>query len=455
MGVKEKALQVIRRERMLPPDCAVIVGLSGGADSVTLLHLFASLREEGVISHLQAVHINHSLRGEESRRDQQFVEALCRQWNIPLYTEQHDVASLAHDRGRGIEEVGRELRYEAFNTAAQRFPVYRIATAHTADDNAETLLLHICRGSGLHGAVGIPPVRGEIIRPLITCTREEIEAYCQQYDLSYVTDSTNADIAYARNRIRHTVMPQMRAINPKVTTAVTRFIEQVRQTDAFIEKWVKKAVDDAKMDEDAYSRHTLLALDEPLRSRALCCIVQTAEERHIRLLNTALEAGDGAVVLPGGTRWCVTQTALIPQSEVEDPYPEFCLSAVVGECYTIGNGIYRLMVLTREEYEQKLNICKYLFANALDYDKINGNLVLRQRKEGDAFHPVGRNCGKSLKKLFNERKTVSRDTVPILCDALGILLVFGLGCDKRVQISSETKTVLLVIKEDVYENPTS
>lgn len=453
MDVKEKALQVIRREQMLSPDCAVVAGVSGGADSVALLHLLMSLHSEGRISALTAVHVNHSLRGEESLRDQHFVEKLCSEWDIPLFVEQHDVAALAAEQRKGVEEVGRELRYAAFQKAAQVYPCCRIATAHTADDNAETLLLHLCRGSGLHGATGIPPVRGDIIRPLITCTRDDIEAYCAEHRLSYVTDSTNADTTYARNRIRHTMMPQLRTVNPHVTEAITRFIEQTRQTDRFLDKLAERAVADAQTDTaDMYFREALVSLEEPIRSRALCRIVETAEERHIALLLSALEAGSGAVVLPCGARFCVTDTHFFKQPLLED-YPFFSFPIIVGEWYTVGDKIYRLSLLSREEYEQKLNICRQLFQNAFDYDKISGDLFLRQRQDGDRFRPSGRNCGKSLKKLFNEQKAVLRDRIPIVCDAQGIVLVCGFGCDERVCITADTQTVLLLEKEeDVYEN---
>ncbi len=449
MGVKEKALQAIRREQMLPPDCAVVTGVSGGADSVALLHLLVSLRSESRISALTVIHVNHSLRGEESMRDQRFVEELCRKWDVPLSVEQHDVAALAAEQGKGVEEVGRELRYAAFQKAAQAYPCCRIATAHTADDNAETLLLHLCRGSGLHGATGIPPVRGDIIRPLITCTREDVEAYCEEHRLSYVTDSTNADTAYARNRIRHTVIPQLRTVNPQVTEAITRFIEQARQTDRFLDKLAARAVADAQTDTvGMYSREVLFSTEEPIRSRALCRIVKTAEERHIALLLSALKAGSGAVVLPNGTRFCVTDTHFFEQPSAGEDYPFFSFPVTVGEWYTVGDGAYRFSLLSREEYEQKLNICRQLFQNALDYDRINGDLFLRQRQDGDRFRPAGRKCGKSLKKLFNEQKTVLRDRVPIVCDAQGIVLVSGFGCDERVCITADTQTVLLLEKEE-------
>ncbi len=444
MDAKEQFLTLIRREQMLPPDCAVIAGVSGGADSVALLHLLYTLRQEGQLSHLEVVHVNHCLRGEESLRDQRFVEDLCQQLKIPLYVETHDVATLAKQQGKGVEELGRELRYAAFEKAANRFETARIATAHTADDNVETLLLHLCRGSGLHGAAGIPPMRSRIIRPLLTCTRREIEAYCTAHGLSYVTDSTNADLRYARNRVRLEVMPALRAINPQATAALTRFIDQVRQADELLQDLTQQAIAQATTEDGVYDCRALLQLPPALCARVLYQLTQTAEERHIQLLQAALKEGHGAVVLPTGVCWCVTAEQLVRRSaEFIEP---FCFAVTLNEWYEIGDDAYRLVCVPREEYEQKLNISKRVFSNAFDYDRICGDLILRQRRDGDAFHPAGRNCGKSLKKLFNEEKTHKRDAVPVLCDQEGIVAVYGFECDERVRITPNTKTVLRIQK---------
>lgn len=449
MGVLEKAGNTIRREHMLPPDCAVIAGVSGGADSVTLLHVLCILRDAGEIAAVEAVHVNHGLRGKESLRDCRFTETLCRQWNVPLSIKTVDVARLAADQGKGVEEMGREVRYAAFEEAARRYPVSRIATAHNADDNAETVLLHICRGSGLHGAAGIPPVRGNIIRPLIACTRLEIEDYCTQNALCFVTDSTNADTAYARNRIRHEVLPQLRALNPQVISAISRFTEQVRVSDAYLEERVTAALQAAQLSEDCFDRAALLLLTEPLISRALCRITQTAQEKHIGLLRDAIIAGNGTVTLPTGTRWTVTAETfqkVVPAAEM----PPFCYTVMLDKPYRIGEELYHFEVLSRREYEQKLNICKIRFANALDYDTICGSLYVRSRRSGDAYHPAGRQCGKTLKQLFNEKKIDARNTVPVVCDINGIVLVFGFGCDERVRITPQTTHVLVLLKgEDV------
>ncbi len=448
MNMKEKVLSVIRREQMLSPDCVVVVGVSGGADSVTLLHILSQLQQEGLCSRLIAVHVNHNLRGEESLRDQQFVQTLCEQWQIPLVVESYDIATLAAKQGKGYEETGREQRYLAFEKTAATFQNSRIATAHTADDNAETLLLHLCRGCGLHGAAGIPPVRGPIIRPLITCTRAEIEAYCEQHDLSFVTDSTNRDTHYTRNRIRCEVLPILQTINPQSVPAFNRFIEQMRQTDTFLEQLTCEAVSDAATDQrDTYCRHTLLSLAEPIRSRALCNILKTAEQRHISTVCEMLKDGCGVLMLPTGTRVVVTDSTICLTQEVKTP--PFSIPVQYGESYAIGNKRYTLMVLSKQEYEQKLKILSDWFPNAMDCDKIKGDLILRQRQDGDSFHPAGRKCGKSLKKLFNETKAQSRDAIPVLCDACGIVAVVGFGCDERVRVCPDTARVLVIKEEDV------
>ncbi len=446
MSLHEKAWQVIRRERMLSPDCAVVAGVSGGADSVALLHLLHTLQRQGAFSVLHAVHVHHGLRGAEADRDEQFVRQLCEAWQVPLEVVRCDVAAYAAERGLGVEEAGRTLRYQAFERAAAPFAAARIATAHTANDTAETLLLHLSRGSGIHGAGGIPPTRGHIIRPLITCTRAEIEAYCAEHGLHFVTDSSNADETYARNRIRHAVIPQLQAIHPQAVAAMERFTAQMRQADAFFAQLADKAIAAARTDENTYRREALLDLEEPLRSFTLYRLLAVAEERHVALLQTALEQGSGAVVLSGGVCWKVTADVL-QRVQATAECPPFSYTVTVGETYPIGDTTYRFLTLSRAEYEQKLNFSKSVFPNALDYDTLNGSLVLRQRQNGDSFRPAGRGCRKTLKKLFNEGKTVLRDTVPIVCDDQGIVLVAGFGCDERVRITPDTQTVLVLVTD--------
>ncbi|MBQ9109096.1 MAG: tRNA lysidine(34) synthetase TilS, partial [Oscillospiraceae bacterium] len=202
--MKANALKTIAEFHMLTQGDFVAVGVSGGADSVALLSLLCCLRGELDLT-LVACHINHNLRGAEAKRDEDFVRRLCDRLGVECRVLSADVAALAREEGRSVEETARQVRYRFFaETAGKRG---KIATAHTAADNTETVLLNLARGSGLRGLCGIPPVRGNILRPLIGGTREQTEAWCCQNGLEWVEDSTNAADDYTRNRLRHHAVP--------------------------------------------------------------------------------------------------------------------------------------------------------------------------------------------------------------------------------------------------------
>lgn len=196
---------------MICPGDRILVALSGGADSVALL---AALREsaEALRIEVAAAHLNHGLRGEESERDERFSGALCAGWDIPFVSERRCVTG----RGKGLESAAREIRYAFLNRSARALSCNKIATAHTADDNAETILINLLRGTGIRGLCGIPPVRENVIRPMLDATRAGIERFLELRGLSYVTDSSNMDTVYTRNRIRHEILPILKAMNPKV-----------------------------------------------------------------------------------------------------------------------------------------------------------------------------------------------------------------------------------------------
>ncbi len=450
MTAYTKVLAAVRREQMLPTGTSVTVGLSGGADSVALLHLLLSLQEELSLCAVSAVHINHGLRGEEAERDQRFVEELCRQWQVPLQVFTVDIAAVAAERGCGWEEAGREYRYDVFEQLTT--PTCRVATAHTASDNVETVLLHLCRGSGIHGLAGIPPVRGNIIRPLIDCTRDDVERYCAEHGLSYVTDSTNTDVAYARNRIRQLVIPQLKVVNPQAEAAIGRVIARAREWDNYLSQQVTTALQTITVGDGVYDRHALQVLDTPIRSAVWRQLLgehgrQRGSEQQIHAADALLTAG-GSLSLTGGRQVSVHGKYVrvgMPPAET----PPFLYDNIRnGDSWTIGDTVWRWVSMTRAEYEQKLNNRQIHFANACDCDKINGNVLLRQRLPADAYHPVGRGCGKTLKKLFNEAMltVAARTAVPVLCDRDGIFLVAGFGCDERVRVTENTKTVMTLKK---------
>ena len=451
----DTVLATVRREQLLSDTETVIVGFSGGADSVSLLHALFTNKEKLSLANVVAVHINHQLRGEESNRDHRFAEEFCQQHDIPFFSFSYDVAALAREHRKGVEELGRELRYRCFDEIASQYPKSRVATAHTADDNAETVLLHLCRGCGIHGLMGIPPIRGNIIRPLIDCTRDEVERYCEQHQLFFVTDSTNSDVQYSRNRIRHCVMPSLRSINPSVDTAIGRLIRQSRETDRFLSRLVDDCWNRVVTEEaHRYKRKPLLEVDPVLQRLLLERMLRQAslpiDEHHLLCMQQSLFNGS-KTSLP--REYVFAASGEICSVFRQKKGEESCLQEQdlpLDGVLVFGEERHRVLVLTRQEYEQKLNICHSLFKNACDYDMITGVPVVRGRREGDAFHPAGRSCGKSLKKLFNEAALPpdKRDAIPLVCDDDGIVLVVGFGCDERVRITKSTTRVLLVEKTE-------
>lgn len=435
MTVTEKVRTALIQNVTIKTGDVLVVGLSGGADSVTLLHCLCSLKRELGFD-LYTVHVHHGLRGEEADRDRDFAEQFCRDLNVPFECYTYDVPTLAREQGKGLEEMGRELRYKAFNEVASRFPCAYIVTAHTADDHIETVLLHLCRGCGLHGLTGLPARRANVIRPLIDCRRSEIEAYCQQYGLSYVTDSTNADNTYTRNRVRHQLVPLLSEIHPNAEQAVWRLAEQAKQTERYLQT-VAEPIFREMMTEDPcrYRREPLLSVDVFLQKFILQELMReqriAVSENHVVTMCDAVENG-GTVILPNAIAFEVSRS-FITLSERQAAGVTYCTE-----------------ILTREEYEQKLNISKELFKNCCDYDMICGDVRVRNRIEGDTYRPVGRGCKKTLRKLFNENEVPKpmRATVPLVCDDRGIAIVGGFGCDERVAITPNTVRVLVLKKTE-------
>ena len=452
MDVLAKAVAAIEQADMLSPGGRVAVALSGGADSVALLHVLLALRDRLPLREVVAVHVNHQLRGEESLRDEAFVRELCRDWEIPLRVYRRDVASLAREAGKGIEETGRDVRYALFDEVSALYGHCPVATAHTRSDNIETLLLHLVRGCGPRGLAGIPPVRGRIIRPLLGCTRGEIEGYCRDNGLPYVSDSTNADVRYARNRIRSRVVPECLALNPRFAETAGRFLTRMARVSDLLYRLAAEALEAAALPE-GYDRMSLRRLDPAVKAEALRLAAERAgsvcEERHVTRLERLLDE-TGGCTLPGNIQAAVTRSALRFSARIHELDAEWGpMEAAPGQTIRIIDRNFRLFLFSLEDKEKGGKIHRKLLKSSLDYDKIMGSLKIRRRNPGDAYHPVGRQGGKTLKKLFNEAHLppAFRDRVPVLCDDAGILLVPGFGCDVRAAVDQDTRR-LLVLEEE-------
>ncbi len=444
--VLNKARELIEKHNMFPPQARVLVALSGGADSVSLLYALCLLKEELKIDHLVAVHIHHQLRGDEADRDAHFVETLCKQWKIPLFLRRVNVKELAKTQKIGLEEAGRNVRYAVFQELCKTEGFTQVATAHTASDNTETVLLHIARGTGIGGLAGIPPVRQNIVRPLLSCTRQEIEAFCFTHNLTYITDSTNNDATYARNRVRRCIVPELYTLNPRVNEAITRLSAMAREDEEYWERMVSDAVETVRLEDGVYSARAIADMPKALQRRVIRHLLTlcdgVCEEQHVREVLDCLTS-KGAVVL--GNNKMVT---------VKQGYLTLCLNAATsceerllkaGETYRFGHTVYRTEVWDRRTFEKKQKIHKILLQCTCDYDKIKGKAFVRTRREGDECTPYLRGGQRTLKKWFNAEKipAARRNCIPVVADEEGVVLVVGLGCDQRAAIDNTTQHILV------------
>lgn len=314
--LKEKARGLIERYDMLQSGDSVVVGLSGGADSTALLYLLNDLKTEYNLT-ITAAHVNHGIRGAEADRDEQFCKDLCNKLGITIYAFHINIPDLAKERGVSEEVAGRDARYEFFTGLAGENG--KIATAHNAQDSVETLMLNLCRGTGLRGLTGIPPVRtvtrpagchGDesevlVIRPLLECTREDIEGYLAKKGQDFVTDSTNLEDDYTRNRVRHNIIPELLNVNENAIGNITRCLDTIRDDSAFLER----ACDDllaAARDGDKYDVETLQAADKAILTRAISRLIHDAcgtypEKVHILKVIDMMEVGrTDQVQVPSG-----------------------------------------------------------------------------------------------------------------------------------------------------------
>lgn len=424
-----KVKAAVEKYNMLPEGSTVVAAVSGGSDSMALLNILNSLKDEYGIK-LLAAHVNHGLRGENADRDERFVAEKCAEMNVELHVLRADVAGKAKENGMGLEECGRQIRYEFFNSLADGVI---IATAHNLSDRAETFLFNFARGSALRGLCSIPAVRDNIVRPLIDCTKDEINAFCKENSIEYVTDETNSDVAYSRNRIRHNVVSQLRKINPSFEKSASRCINSLNEDEAFLSSLACETVHNSETD-CGYDAKILLDSALPVLKRALIMIAEkitgvTPEYRFVEKIIELLKTS-GNVQINGGI------TVRVRKGILDFP----CESIGLG-CVSVETEIINI-----KETNNLQNISKQDLEYFLDYDKIHGRIYIRGREAGDKITLASRNCTKTLKKLFNELSVPpeKRDSVAVVADDNGLLILEGIGIDRRAAVTKETENVIVV-----------
>jgi len=412
-----------------------ILGFSGGADSGALLHY---LKDR--CGCLLAVHINHMIRGSEADRDEAFCKSVCLEYGVEFKSFKVDIPKLSRERKQGLEETARQERYRIFSELLEADSRYKcIVTAHNANDNAETVLFNLARGSGANGLCGIKPVFGKIYRPLIYSTRNDIINYCNDNNVKYVVDSTNNDTDYTRNRIRHLVLPQLMEINPGFLDSCTRLGEILRQDEEYIWCEAKKAL--SAVNDGKIHKEVAKSLDGAVLSRVLKALGgQSVDFKATKACIALIDKWNtGKMVNLGSGLTFKTERDYCGFIRTEETKRTELF-------YTLNEGINYIEELDaiiavncdceKEEYRLSGSV-------KLNPENISGQLYVRNKRDGDCVKSAG--MTKKLKRVFCDLHIPShlRSRLPIICDDGGVLAVPGIvardgAFDKKGKLSIKT-----------------
>lgn len=423
---------------LITPGQSLLVGVSGGADSMCLLTLLAGLR--GKIGYkLYAIHINHGLRGAEADRDQKLVEDYCKTLKVPLEVVNVDVKNYCQSHGTTTEEGARILRYQAFKKVAKEKNIDLIAVAHNKNDQAETILMHILRGGSLRGASGMQKEWDKIIRPLLNVEREDIESYNKQNGVPYIVDSTNADISYSRNFIRNEVLPKIRQVYPNAISALVNFAKLAKSDNDYIDSLLPKELlvegkSEVKILEGAKN------LPSPLSSRLVILATQKlgvhkdVEQKHVDAVLELFNKKSGASLnlmhgLVAHRDYDGVSIEKIEQNNVieRDFGVKSLHFANFGEILV-------------EKADNFADFTQNELVHYVDADKIPDGAVWRTFRAGDTFCPVNSH-NKKLSDYYTDKKIErrKRERIPVLAKGSVVLVVAGLGISEQVKIQMSTK----------------
>ena len=454
-------LGFIRERHLVPGQHRLLVAVSGGPDSVCLLHILVKLQEELKIK-LHVAHLDHQLRGAESEADARFVSQLAQQLGIPATIEQRDVKAYQARQRISLEEAAREVRYAFLDEVARSTGADRVAAGHTTDDHVETILMHLIRGTGTRGLRGLQPssLRQSsgssltIIRPLLQVSRQETASYCHSHQLRPRTDASNLSLSPLRNRIRHQLLPLLQSYNPRVTEALVRTARIAGDDLAFLEKEsarlrgkiVQRQGDTITLDKEGFlklapalKRHLLRAAIEELLGN-----LKDIEVRHIEEIMAALTKPAGKrLSLPRGLVFTIEYDRYLlgpdPAALSLLPVPgNESVLKIPGETSFPGWRV-EASIIEREQMEEDRDFTAYL-----DLDEAGGRVVVRCRQPGDRFQPLGMSQPKKLGEFMIDAKIPRawRQRVPIVCSPQHVLWVAGWRIDDRAKVTENTRQVL-------------
>lgn len=451
-----KVYNFIEENHMLSSSDKIIVGLSGGADSVCLLCALnmlkdrLSLGEDGIV----AVHINHGIRGEEADGDENFARELCDKLGIAFKSYKKDIIAYAKELKLSVEEAGRKFRYQCFNDTLAENNFTKIAVAHNKNDLAETVIFNMLRGSGLNGMAGIPPTRDNIIRPLLDVTRKDIEEFLESIEQDYREDSTNASLDYDRNKIRHSILPTMCDINQRAVEHICHMAKEANESYKFIHG---KAMEEYESSVDTDSNNKTVSLDvnqllkynpvlqEHLIHEALGEVAGAKKDisrKNVMSVVSLLYQDTGKFVeLPYGIRARRSYDNLIISNYVEE-VREYSIPIEEEGVYNIpGWGNLKISFM---ENETDLEVSKKIYTKMANYDKIKGGLCIRTPKEGDYIIIDSAGNTKKLSRVFIDNKVdrEKRISWPVVAVGNEVIWVLGLRYSEAYKIDDDTTKII-------------
>ncbi len=451
----DKVRKNIIKYELIKKKDKIVVGISGGADSICLAHILWTLKDEFDIE-IYGVHINHGIRRETAKRDEEYVREFCKKYQIPFFCFGRDIPRIAREEKLSEEEAGRKIRYECFNQVLKKVQANKIAVAHHQNDQAETLLLHLSRGSGIWGLAGIRPKRDEIIRPLLFITRAEIEQYLLKNNIPYEEDETNKDITYARNRVRYEILPELEKVNKRTVEHMARTCETMQEAVDFLQKIVK--MESKRLVEKGENQQSISVLEleraEPFLQKELIrsMIEGVASEKkdissvHILdVLSLARKEVGKKINLPYGLEAIREYEKIMirKKKKVESFSQEmqYCLKEGTPSQKELG---FEILVEKRAYFGEEIS--KKTYTKYFDYAKIKSNVVLRHRQAGDYLVINAKGEKKSLKRLFIDEKVPrqDRDKIWLLADGNHILWMIGGRISEYYKVSDTTKHILVV-----------
>jgi len=450
-----KVQETIQEHSMLKVGDRVVVGVSGGPDSTVLIHLLCKLKQDYKLN-IWVAHLNHELR-KEAKEEAEWVKRFSSQLKVPVVLDSLNVALLAKQKKISLEMAARQVRYSFLERVARKVEATKIALGHTASDQIETLLMRLIRGAGLDGLTGIPPTRGKIIRPLINIFREEIEEYCQIFNLYPCRDSSNQELSFFRNKVRLRLIPFIsREYNPQFNQVLFRTADILREERKYLEKTAEKALKKLIIER----RNGQIVIDAEkllssfplaLQRRVIRKFIQEVKGDlksvsfiHIdEILKLRSDKGTKIINLPGDI-FVKREYGRLIAKKGKEKYPSF-FSPFTVPGKTILDPIGFLFE-SELSWKKSSYFSQDPYCIQLDWDKLSGPLFLRGRKRGDKFQPLGMRGEKKLKNFFIDLKVPyqQRDKVPVLVNREKIVWVVGYRIDDRFKIDEYTNKILRI-----------